>query len=78
VIGYWCEGHVDPQQFAIACNQEFDLAANETPMYSTEPKHGYFIKQYEVDGEPLECGRHLFVRCKAETPGAIAATFVMY
>jgi hypothetical protein len=33
VMGYWCEGHIDPPQFAIACNQEFDLAANETPVY---------------------------------------------
>jgi len=78
VTGYWCEGHIDPQQFAIACNQEFDLAGNDSPMHSSEPKHGYFKKQFEADGEPLGDGQYLLVNCKAENQGAIAATFVMY
>jgi hypothetical protein len=40
-IGYYAHGHWDSQSFAIAINQEYDLARDETPVRVRDVKQGY-------------------------------------
>jgi hypothetical protein len=42
-IGYYACGHWDSQSFAIAINQEYDLADYEQPIWVKDVKQGYFI-----------------------------------
>jgi hypothetical protein len=55
VIGYYAHGHWDSQSFAIAINQEYDLASDMTTMnidsadqliFSQLPRHGYEAATY--------------------------------
>jgi hypothetical protein len=41
VIGYYAYGHWDSQSFAIAINQEYDLASDERPVWVRDVKHSY-------------------------------------
>ena len=53
--GYYTEGHINRQWFAICCNKEFDLAALDSPVYLHEVKQGYLKKtEYEDDSGKYE------------------------
>lgn len=77
VCGYYCYGHVDKQQFAIECNKEFDLSAQEKPVYTSAVEHGYLIKTFEdQDGEALGGSKYLLYKSSPQSAGAFPATYV--
>ena len=49
-FGYFAIGHWDAQSFAIACNQEFDLADFGRPVCTSEVKQNW-QEAVEVEGE---------------------------
>lgn len=48
--GYYTEGWVNKQQFAIVCNKEFNLACLESPVCLHEVKQGYLNRVDFEDG----------------------------
>lgn len=44
VLGYFTRGHIDKQQFAIAVNQEFELADQGSYASVSGTEHLYMIK----------------------------------
>ena len=48
VLGYWAQGHVDKQRFAIAANREFETASLNVPIVKlSQVKHAWFKTETE-------------------------------
>lgn len=71
ILGYFCKGHVDKQEFAIAVNQEYDLAAIGKVAQVSECHHIYARKV------PIpESSSWRFVQCSEPGNGAFPCTYV--
>ena len=71
VLGYFCEGHVDKQKFAIAVNQEYDLPSQEKAAHVSSCEHIY-ARKVPVPGS----SNWRFVQCDAPGRGAFPCTYV--
>lgn len=74
VAGYFAQGVIPKQKFAIACNQEFDLAnCDDQIVYTDHVKHGYLRK---VDLK--DCPGQWTIHESSNGIGAFMATYVFY
>lgn len=70
VLGYFAEGHVDKQAFAIAANQEFDLASMGNGVIAvSDVQHLWYAKERDDD----DCLEY-FVYSKTEREGYLPIT----
>jgi hypothetical protein len=70
-IGYYAHGHWDSQSFAIAINQEYDLASDEKPVRVRDVKQSYARTEITDSDLPDE-----FIFSKLPRSGYTAVTYV--
>jgi hypothetical protein len=73
--GYWTRGHHSKQKFAIECNKDFDLAAQEKPVHTSAVVHGWAI--VEPPNAPEKDEPYSFDECSEFRDGAIAVTLLL-
>lgn len=75
VVGYFSKGSHDPQSFATACNQDFDLAnSGDSIVCVCDVKVGYLRKIPFSDGS----GKWTIHKSSKPGKGAFLATYVFF